>query len=126
MNEFLLAALGLLSGWLITHIYYVISNREQRILYEKLPQVIRRALLEDVVSVAELNRMIEARTRDAENPGPLNYNACPKCGEPVVKGTDFVVDTDVGDDGEAFHTATPYKTLSCESCDWQIDELTVR
>ena len=39
------ALLGGLLSWLITHRYYVKSNEEQRILYDKLSQDVRIAIL---------------------------------------------------------------------------------
>lgn len=75
--------LGGLVSWLITHVYYVKSGRDQRIIYDKLTTDVRNVILQDQrdkLSVPELNALIDQRTIDPDANHPLPFVACPKCG----------------------------------------------
>jgi len=120
--------LGGLVTWIISHVYYVISNKEHRQIADKLSSELKELILSDRrahLSVAELNGILRERTLDPNSRNTLPYKACPKCGsENIFRSKDFIVDTELGDDGMPSHTATPYGTIQCEDCGWRDDEIT--
>lgn len=63
INDLLLGGLiGAFFSWLITHIYYKISSRDQRLLFSKLSQEIRETILtspEEMLSGEKLKMRLE-------------------------------------------------------------------
>jgi hypothetical protein len=81
--DIILFVSGVLFGWLINHIYASRANRDQRNLYNKLSAEIRGYILadpRDLLTVLELNKLLDEKTIDRSTRDPLPYKACPKCG----------------------------------------------
>lgn len=110
MEIVLFVAGGLLS-WLLSHWYYRKSNADQELVYSKLSEDIRQIIREDQrgkLSVCELNQLLEQQTIDPDDPGPLPYKACPKCGSKNLK---FESGTDPDRD-------ETYYSIACRECPW--------
>ena len=114
--------LGGLVSWAITHVYYKRANRDQATLYKKLSSEMRGWILADTrkhFSVADLDALLREKTIDLGSSDPLPFKACPKCGsENLSREIDFEVDTDVGDYGEAMHSAIRIPAIVCADCGW--------
>jgi len=119
--------LGGLVSWVITHVYHVLSSRDQRAVFNKLTAELRYLILQDKrahLTVEELNTILHDRTIDSSSDDPLPYKACPKCGsENLIRSKDYQVEVEAGDFGEPFHTAALYGTIECEECGWRDTEL---
>ncbi len=119
--------IGGLISWGITHWYYVRSAEDQRLVYDKLSSEIKGLILADKranLSVRDLNELLRRLVIDETSSDPLPYKVCPKCGsENIYPSTDFIVDSEMGDDGMSYHTAAPFKAIECEDCGWRDDEI---
>ncbi len=119
--------LGGLVSWVITHVYHVLSSRDQRAVFNKLTASLRDLILQDKrahLTIEELNTILRDRTIDPSSNDPLPYKACPKCGsDNLIRSRDYEVDVEAGDSGEPFHTATPYGTIECKGCGWRDTEI---
>ena len=123
---------GLLIGglitWGITHWYYMLSRRDQQAVFGKLSSELRDMILADKrsnLSVKDLNELLRGTVIDKTSIDPLPYRVCPKCGsENIYRSRDFIVDSDMGDDGMPVHITAPYKMIVCEDCGWRDDEIT--
>ena len=111
MLEISLFVLGVVVGWGIQHLYSRNSSKEQRLLFDKLSSEMRELILQDPreqLTVAELNELIDDRTYDPTQGGPLPYVACPKCGSTDLQKR------------ESFDAREDelYYTVGCKACGW--------
>ncbi|MCK4339461.1 MAG: hypothetical protein KAW87_05690 [Candidatus Cloacimonetes bacterium] len=109
--------------WIIAHIYYKSSKKDQDDLYKKLNSETRDIILKvqkDSLSVKELNEILEEKVFDKESSEIFPYKVCPKCGsENLIRSFEYIVDTDIGNNGEPFHTASKCPTIECFDCGWK-------
>lgn len=119
--------LGLLGGglisWFITRFYYLKSSNDQRILFAKLPEVLKKLVIQDKhdkLTIRELNELINQKVTDTSSKDSLPYIACPKCGSiNLNKSSEELVDFD--EDGP--HLITFYDTINCKECGWSKNTL---
>jgi len=108
-----LVFIGIVTGWLITHLYSVSSTRDQRLVFRKLSDEITDAILSDQrnsLSVQDLNNLLNSKVLDKTSTEPLPYLACPKCGsEDLKKGQDYDTQLD-----EVSYW------IRCKQCGWHI------
>ena len=109
---------GAAISWFITRYYYLKSNHDQNHLFDKIPDEIRKILLEDQrekFSVRELNELIRAKTIDIAKKGFDAYKACPKCGSiNIKKGKTRIAEPD-----EEFHNGIVELNIKCVDCGWE-------
>ena len=108
---------------IITHIYYKKSSSDQKVIFNKLSQDIRNAILSDTrekLSVAELNEIITEKSIDFNSKHPLPYVACPKCGSKnLLDKSDVEVDYDEDEPSLVCH----YNIITCQDCGWSKNTL---
>lgn len=103
--------LGTFFGWVISHVYYLKSNKDQNAVYNKLEDSVRDIIRSDQrekLSVKELNELLDDRVMDPEDSSPFPYKVCPKCGNEDLKRTSH-------DDYEREET---YYVIGCTECGW--------
>lgn len=119
--------LGGIITWVITHIYYKRSRRDQNAVSDKLSLELKRLILDDKrksLTVTDLNELLRDKVIDRTSSETLPYKVCPKCGsENISRSTDFIVDEEAGDDGGTFQTAAPFGIIQCLECGWRDDEI---
>jgi hypothetical protein len=80
----------------ITHVYYKKSSKDQNVVFNKLSEEVRDAILNDnreKLSVLELNELIREKTINEEVGEAIPYMVCPKCGsEDLERTSDVEVD----------------------------------
>ncbi|MHB8881858.1 MAG: hypothetical protein ACYC69_10180 [Thermodesulfovibrionales bacterium] len=120
--EIILFLLGLIVGgitsWGVTHAYYRKSSNEQNILFNKLSEEVRDAIMEDKrehLTVLELNELIREKTIDESGGEAIPYMACPHCGSDDLERTSDV-EVDYGPEGP--ESGTPYDIVKCPKCNW--------
>ena len=136
-----IAIISCIVTWLTARHYYIKDNKghakknkemkeelkEMKSMLNKLPDDFLKKLKEDKresLSVKELNKLLKEKTIDEELNDIFPYIACPTCGsEKLIRGFDYDVDTDIGDDGELMAQGIPYKLIYCKNCEWQKTEL---
>lgn len=120
--EILLFILGLIIGGMIslgiTHVYYKKSSKDQNVVFNKLSEEVRDAILNDnreKLSVLELNELIREKTINEEVGEAIPYMACPKCGSEDLERTSDV-EVDYGPEGPEL--AGHYDIVRCKKCGW--------
>ena len=120
--EILLFILGLIIGGIIslgiTHAYYKKSSKDQNVVFNKLSEQVRDAILNDnreKLSILELNELISEKTIDEEVGEAIPYMACPKCGSEDLDRTSDV-EVDYGPEGPEL--AGHYDIVRCKECGW--------
>ena len=118
---------GAIASWVIAHFYYRKSNHDQNDLFNKLPEYIRQAVLEDQrekLSVKELNELIRLKTIDKMKKGFEAFKACPKCGSKNITVGDELYDVDVSGSSLDDATYSPIfiKCITCQECGWKKTE----
>jgi DNA-directed RNA polymerase subunit RPC12/RpoP len=127
LHSLALAILSVIITWAVTKHYYrkaALDQDEaaanQRKAFDKLPDMIRSALLEDhrnKLTVKELNELIEMKTIDNKKEGLAKYRACPKCGSTRLDwGSDWEVDS-YNEFGDA-DAAHEIEMIKCPDCGW--------
>lgn len=103
--------IGLISGWLTTHIYYKINEKQNLELNKKLSKEVKDIILKTKqrdLSIKELNKLLEKKTFDKDSSDPLPFIACPKCGNKKIEKSTH-------DDYERDES---YFIISCKKCGW--------
>ncbi|MGA9109742.1 MAG: hypothetical protein ACLPSL_04865 [Smithella sp.] len=120
--EIVLFLSGLLFGglitWAVTHVYYKKASKDQNIVFNKLSEDIRNAIMEDKrekLSVFELNELIREKTIDKDVGEAIPYMACPRCGSEDLERTSDV-EVDYGADGPEL--AGHFDIIRCKKCGW--------
>ena len=120
--EILLFILGLIIGGMIslgiTYVYYKKSSKDQDVVFNKLSEEVRDAILNDnreKLSVFELNELIREKTIDEEVGEAIPYLACPKCGSEDLERTS---DVEVDYGTESPELAGHYDIVRCKECGW--------
>lgn len=121
--EILLAAVGVVLGWLGNHFYSVRGSREAnashaelRGLIEKLPEAFVSAVRtdhRDNLTVKELNDLLRKLTVD-ETTG--QFTNCPKCGSHHLR--EFH-DDEVDADYDGAYLICHYDGVECLDCEWR-------
>lgn len=102
---------GALFSWFITHWYYQRSNSDQKLIYSKLSDELRKEIREsknDNLTVKDLNKLIGNKTINSNSKEPLPYKACPKCGSEQIKKSQWYSHSDV----------EIWFTIKCKECGW--------
>lgn len=120
--EIVLFLFGLLLGglisWGITHAYYNKASHDQNLLFNKLSEEVRDAILNDSrekLSVLELNELIREKTIDGDIAEPSAYTICPRCGSENLQMSS---DAEVGYGGDGPELECLYDMVRCKKCNW--------
>lgn len=122
-------AIGAAISWLLTHVYHLRADRDQKAIYDKMSQELKSAIRDNHrgnLTVADLNDLLKKQTVDETTADKLPYIACPRCGSRQIERLQkAIVDFDAGDDGEPCPSGFPYEAVRCLACDWHTSELAV-
>ncbi len=120
MNDKILFIIGIIITWLVTRFYYRLSAKDQKSILNKIPEELKKAIRDDrreLLTVKELNELLEQKTLDKSKDGLDVFKVCPKCGSAHLnRGKEWYVD---GPD-----QAWQFNILECADCRWRADDLT--
>jgi DNA-directed RNA polymerase subunit M/transcription elongation factor TFIIS len=114
---------GVLLGYFGNFYFYKLSSKRQKedihllsgehlALNNKLDDVVKTIILGDsrkMLTVEDLNNLLEEHIYDEQNKGFLKYKKCPLCGS-----DNFIIRKDMEIDSEG--PGAPYEEFNCNDC----------